>query len=141
MIHAGDVSFYTKAGLLRHGQLLFNWRRWGVNEQYWRDMVSGEPEDVRTTMYIERSDGEYVVHMVRRYPSIGGAMLYVSPVSQWVFPGMNVWRIQRSMHLFLQRRREKRRLALAMCWHARLGAGSIMACLDTDMMLLLLAQE
>jgi len=42
-------------------------------------------------------------------------------------------RIQRWMRRWVALRREERALALAMAWHARLGAESAIACLDADL--------
>ena len=134
MIHVGDISLYTKAGLLRHRQSLYNWRIWGKPDEFWRERISDDPA-VHTDVYVDYCEGGFVVNMLIICPIHSDSKMLVSGLMyKWVFPAMFVWRIQRVMREFLRRKLEKRALAVAMCWHARLGSGSLMACLDTDVM-------
>ena len=137
MHHAGDMSVYPRSGLLRHGSRLYSWRHLALSTGFWRDFIEMCPELVlhKRRIDVDPVDRDYFWTIFRIDPVPGLArMVHVSPTWKGVFPVVYVWRIQRAVKGFLRRRHEERALALAMCWHARLGAGSIMACLGEDIL-------
>jgi hypothetical protein len=135
MIHAGNTSYYPKAGMFREGRRMYSvptlpysdWRLYverGARVLVTR--ISGGPAETRDSMWT----------LVRTSYSDGWpAIQHVRPTLQGIFPAIHVWRIQRVVRLFLRKQYEQRALALAMGLHARLGGQlCAYACLPADLL-------
>ena len=121
MIHTGNVTYYPKAGLMRHGKTLYDWRHMLLSNWFWREFIDSKPNVVHTKLQVDSllRDCFFIIIKISARPATP-ATVYVSPLFRGVLPVIYVWRIQRAMRRFLTSRREQQGLALAMGLHARL---------------------
>ena len=132
MIHAGDVTYYPEAGMFRLGRSFCKAQNNNkYDDLFWREFVTSSP-----LMTYRR--GRYVHYRLLKTahtPDLK-ALVFVTPTVGAITPVVHVWRIQRAVRRFLQTRFEQQRtLALAMCYHKRLGSESAIACLPEDILL------
>ena len=135
MIHAGDVTYYPKAGMFKHGRMFCSARHRGYDVGFWREFFMLSPQmTIRTGVYVYNED----IPTWKKLKAVQapGDPSYI-PVCQTIggiTPVVHVWRIQRAVRRFLQSRFEQRTQALAMCFHERLGSASALACLTPDVL-------
>ena len=137
MVHAGELSYYPKAGMLRKGRMLYcvRVRILDFGWCFWRDLVMMPPtvvsfRDVQSDP--NRHRYTWTLHFLRHYP-FDGLSLHVDFTFKGKTPVVHIWRIQRAMRRFLRRRFEQRSLAVLMGSHERLGCGCVFADLSHDL--------
>ena len=137
MIHAGDVTYYPKARLMRHGLTLYNWRHMRLSDWFWYEFMETKSKVVCVKLQVD-PDHRDCFYMVIKFSAKPGehATVFCSPSFSGVSPVIYVWRIQRAMRRFLTSRREQQGLALAMGLHARLGLDCPINCLSSDLLAL-----
>ena len=139
-MHAGDASFYPKAGLFRQGRRTYSVRHLRLPDSYWHQYLEkgisvvctkrvngpfGAPVNGDTLWSVLQIDYDTVWRHLHLRPTIRG-----------VYLAIHVWRIQRFIRCCLRRKFERRALAMLMGLHTRLGHECVFARLPADMLAL-----
>ena len=129
------TTFYPKAGCFRLGRNLYSLMRPDfhgcMGKHFWEMFIENPGNACRSGVFALRMFGSECSHSA--YMRLG--RLYMSFPVQPCF-ALHIWRIQRAIREFLVRRRESRRLALAMGLHPRLGCQcALMALLPLDLVM------
>lgn len=135
MIHGAENTIYPKAGLFKTGRNLYDVRVHlkGVGVRFFEPFVS-KPCDritgvvnrvLREESWIYTYIGVEAGEQSRTYFSVKRD-LRTPPVV------VHVWRIQRAIRGYLERRRRGRLLAVLMGLHSRLGSECLLACVPVD---------
>ena len=130
MMHAGDVSFYPKAGMFRLGRSLCSARNNNkFDDRFWRKLATSSP-------FLAFRHGRYIQYrLLKTVHALGlEASVIITPTIGVVTPVVHVWRIQRAVRRFLKLRLEQKAFALTMCYHGRLGSKCAIACLPPDVL-------
>ena len=135
VVHGPEATLYPKAGLFRLRNTLFDVRRMfrGEGKHYW-EMFLAKPCSCWERAYaLERliytCIGVDVDARRKTYFLLQRAHGTVRLIVQ-------VWRIQRAVRDYLERKRQSRRLAFVMGLHCRLGRESPVACLPVDVVMM-----
>ena len=136
MIHAGNTSYYPKAGMFREGRGMYSVFPRTLPDSNWRLYVERGARVLISRNEFIPVDGDSIWTIVRTSYSDGWPTLqHVRPTLRGIYLAIHIWRIQRAMRRFLRWKFEQRALALAMGQHARLGGQlCAYACLPADLL-------
>jgi hypothetical protein len=135
MIHGAENTIYPKAGLFRTGRNLYDIRVLlkGVGVRFFEPFVS-KPCDRITGVGGRFWRDEYWIHTYIGVEAGEQSRTYFSVKRDLGTPPVvvHVWRIQRAIRDYLERRRRARRLAVLMDLHSRLGRECLLARVPVD---------
>ena len=137
MVHIKDFSFYPKSKLVKQGRNLYYVTSDFIGCHIWQTMVNQQ-----SPILVHRTSDDHMCTVFFAYV-LGNINLsyfgksidlrmYFNPVGGVIFPVIYVWRIQQAMRRYLQRKSECV-LAVMMGCHERLGGGSVITVLPTEL--------
>ena len=135
MIHGPENTIYPKAGLLRTGRSLYNVRALlkGEGMRYLELFVSKTCDRIVSVMDRVLGDECWIYTLIGREVGEQNRAYFCVRRNLKTPPVIvHVWRIQRAIRCYLERRRRGRLLAVMMGLHSRLGRECALALLPAD---------
>lgn len=136
MIHGAENTIYPKAGLFRTGRCLYDIRVLlkGVGMRYFEPFVANPCDRIVGVMNRVLREECWIYTYIGREAGDEQHRTYFCVKRDLQTPPVvvHVWRIQRAIRGYLERRRRPRRLAVLMGLHSRLGRECLLARVPVD---------
>ncbi len=135
MMHHGDSSYYPGISCFRIGRVLYPSvfiPGFALGKHGWHAIIRGSAHALRRHVWY-KGMGYLNIHYRWRNNDQWVSFL-VDPFLRGCVPTVYIRRIQRAIRAFLRVKWETRALCVAMGTHARLGSGSMLGGLDSDLL-------
>lgn len=142
MMHGNNASYYPSLGFFSTGRRLLHVASCRFGGHFWHAVISTPSRFSNMTVASDKILRVY--HLILDFDMDGGRGVAYSRIPHTLraaTPIVHLWRIQRAVRRFLADRFQRRALALMMAFHARLGAGSLLAALPEDLIRFKLASS